>query len=125
MTNDAISKAAKPPVVADGGAIRVLCKAFNMHESFADTDDEPKLRDYLRNMAGLSDYQIDTTLLAMSSKADDVLREIEQVLERTPELNMSNFDVDDVAALNSGMIEVYQIVQSANASLTMESGDGR
>ena len=93
-----LSKAAEPPVVGDGGAIRVLCKAFNMHESFADTDDEPKLRDYLRNMAGLSDYQIDTTLLAMSSKAGR-----EPCIER-----------GDDTCWHDGKC----------ASLTMESGDG-
>lgn len=43
--------------------------------------------------------------------AREKLKKIEEIVNKAPELNMSNFDVDQVADLNSAMIEVYMVLQ--------------
>jgi hypothetical protein len=42
------------------------------------------------------------------------------VLENAPELNMSNYFHDDVARLNTAMVEVWQIVWSTLSALDQE-----
>jgi hypothetical protein len=55
---------------------------------------------------------------ATRTDTTEPLRQIRAVLADTPELNMSNFDSDQVAALNNGMIEVYHIVEATLATRT-------
>lgn len=43
--------------------------------------------------------------------AKEKLRQIEEIVGKTPELNMSNFDVDQVAELNNAMIEIWEVLQ--------------
>ncbi len=50
------------------------------------------------------------------------IEEARAVLSETPELNMSNYDADDVAALNAGMIAVYKILD--RAALAQEDSRG-
>ncbi len=38
------------------------------------------------------------------------LKNLEKILEDAPELNLHNFDIDDVDKLNNAMIEVYNVV---------------
>lgn len=44
--------------------------------------------------------------------AREKLKKIEEIVNKAPELNMSNFDVDEVAELNNAMIEVWEVLQS-------------
>lgn len=39
------------------------------------------------------------------------LKKIEEIVNKAPELNMSNFDIDQVADLNSAMIEIWDVLQ--------------
>ena len=50
---------------------------------------------------------------------EDKIREAFECVEDCPELNMSNYDIDQVAQLNNVMIEVYQMLQKA-----LEDRDG-
>jgi hypothetical protein len=43
--------------------------------------------------------------------AREKLKKIAEIVEKAPELNMSNFDVDQVAELNSAMIEIWEVLQ--------------
>jgi hypothetical protein len=45
--------------------------------------------------------------------ARDLLGAIWEVVSSTPELNMSNFDTDEVETLNEAMIEVFKLLQPA------------
>lgn len=72
----------------------------------------------------------DDQLLTMSTKVDlikevigdnddkkyrglkHVLRDIQIIASATPELNMSNYTVDQVSELNSAMVEIYTMVRN-------------
>jgi hypothetical protein len=43
--------------------------------------------------------------------AKEKLRRIEQIVDAAPELNISNYDVDQVAKLNAAMIEIWETLQ--------------
>jgi hypothetical protein len=43
--------------------------------------------------------------------AQEKLKQIEAIVNKTPELNMSNFDIDQVGELNSAMLEIWDILQ--------------
>lgn len=43
--------------------------------------------------------------------AMDKLKRIEEIVNKAPELNMSNFDIDQVAELNNAMIEIWFLLQ--------------
>lgn len=43
----------------------------------------------------------------------DALREVFEIAQRAPELNMSNYDYDQVAELNAAMIEIWSILKDA------------
>lgn len=47
-------------------------------------------------------------LQAKVKKLEDKFSEIQKVVNSAPELNMSNYDEDDVSALNESMIEAYK-----------------
>ncbi|OHD28232.1 MAG: hypothetical protein A2Y38_25245 [Spirochaetes bacterium GWB1_59_5] len=51
----------------------------------------------------------------------DAVEVIAQVLDATQELNMSNFDIDDVAQLNNSHIETYQIVHAVLAAASAQT----
>lgn len=38
------------------------------------------------------------------------LTDLEEILENAPEINIHNFDINDVEVLNSAMIEAYNLV---------------
>jgi hypothetical protein len=50
----------------------------------------------------------------------EAMGRMREVMDRTPELNMSNFDIDDIAALNNGMIEIWQILNEPALKLSEE-----
>lgn len=43
--------------------------------------------------------------------AKEKLRLIEEIVNAAPELNMSNYDVDQVAELNAAMIHIWEVLQ--------------
>jgi hypothetical protein len=68
---------------------------------------------------------------ALSTVNVDALREalerIDAIATDAPEINMSNFDQDDVSGLNEAMIEVFHIARAAlstKAPLSMEGLEG-
>jgi hypothetical protein len=50
----------------------------------------------------------------------EAMGRMREVMDRTPELNMSNYDIDDIAALNNGMIEIWQILNEPALKLSEE-----
>ena len=45
---------------------------------------------------------------------------IEQIIENTPELNMSNYSDEQVRALNNALIEINQIIQIGKYPIASE-----
>lgn len=64
-----------------------------------------------------------TAATLRAERLEKALGDIAEVLDATKELNMSNFDVDDVAQLNNSHIQVYQIVHAVQEVLAAEKGE--
>lgn len=46
--------------------------------------------------------------------ANEALKEIREIVEQSPELNMNNYDHDQVAQINQALIEIYRILDKIN-----------
>lgn len=68
-------------------------------------------REDLEDKAILWAYEVIIYMEADLEIAREKLRQIETIVDKAPELNMSNFDVDQVAELNSALIEIYEVLQ--------------
>lgn len=65
----------------------------------------------LEDKAILWAYETIIYLEADLEIAREKLKQIEAIVDQAPELNMSNFDMDQVTELNNSLIEIYQVLQ--------------
>lgn len=77
-------------------------------------EENARLREIDRSRATRTSL-IDRTL-AENERLRGALEASRDVLRQTPELNMRNYNEDDVAAQNAGLIEVYTILDAAALS---------
>lgn len=59
----------------------------------------------------MSDQKTIIHLTSQLEEANNKLRLIEEIVDNVPELNICNYDIDQVAELNNGMIEIWNVLQ--------------
>lgn len=101
-----------PAITPDEETVKRVVKALDAAHCDIWIKLKPKA---LRSMALAVAQALSPPPLAPRTDLRFAIEEARRVLSETPELNMSNYNEDDVAAQNAGLIEVYKILDAAVA----------
>lgn len=97
--------------------IQEAIKAWNIREESKEIADLKAENDRLKNGYWIKELHKMVSKLKASNDSRarllDALKDAFDVGENTPELNMGNYDCDEVEKLNNGMIDVYDIIKKA------------
>jgi len=88
-----------------------------LREDLADASSE------IERLKGYGSLDIDK-LVSDRNTAIENLEEMRDKLTIVPELNMNNYDYEDVVALNNGMIEQFNDVNAALSAIKGDNNDG-